>query len=342
MTRRYEEAGVNIRKGDEAVVRIKELCRSTFGPGVIGDVGGFAGAYRIPGAPSQVLLSSIDGVGTKLKVAILCDRHDTIGYDLVCHSANDILVHGGKPLFFLDYIAMGVLSPGRVEELVRGLARGCREVGCALIGGETAEMPGLYAEGDYDLAGAIVGIASESELLDGSTIEAGDVILGFASAGLHTNGYSLARSILFDRLKLTVTDPFPGGGGTVGEVLLLPHLYYGAAVEVARGAGAVRGLAHVTGGGIPGNLVRVLRDGLRAEIRLGSWSVPPLFRSLRDAGKVSDAEAYEVWNMGLGLLMVVGRKDAEKIERALDGAGHRARGVGEIVAGAGTREVRLI
>jgi len=336
---RYEESGVNIRKGQEAVDRIRELCRSTFGAEVLGDFGGFAGAFRVPGAPGQVLLSSMDGVGTKVKVAILCDRHDTVGYDLVCHSANDILVHGGRPLFFLDYIAMGVLSPERVEQLVQGLARGCREVGCALIGGETAEMPGLYAAGDYDLAGAIVGIAPETGIVDGSAIEAGDVIFGLPSAGLHTNGYSLARSILFDGLKLKIDDPFPPGGGTVGEVLLWPHVYYGIPVGVARAAGEVRGMAHITGGGIPGNLVRVLREGLRAEVRVGSWPVPPLFRFLCEAGKVSPAEAHEVWNMGIGLLLVARRKDADAIDRALAAAGHRAYRVGEIVAG--TREVVL-
>ncbi len=336
---RYEEAGVNIRKGQEAVERIKALCRSTFGPEVVGDVGGFAGAFRVPGAPGQILLSSIDGVGTKLAVAILCDRHDTVGYDLVCHSANDILVHGARPLFFLDYIAMGTLEPLRVEQVVTGLARGCREVGCALIGGETAEMPGLYARGDYDLAGAIVGIVPESELIDGKGAEPGDVLLGLPSAGLHTNGYSLARSILFDTLRLGAGDPFPAGGGTVGELLLRPHLYYGSPVAVARGAGEVRAMAHITGGGIPGNLVRVLPDGVRAEIQVGSWPIPDLFRFLRDAGKVSSSEAFEVWNMGLGLLIVARREDADAIESALASAGHRSYRVG--VLSAGPREVVL-
>jgi phosphoribosylformylglycinamidine cyclo-ligase len=340
VTSRYEQAGVNIRKGEEAVERIKKLCRATFGPEVVGDVGGFAGAFRIPGAPGQVLLSSIDGVGTKLKVAILCGRHDTVGYDLVCHSANDILVHGARPLFFLDYIAMAALSPDLVVDVVSGLARGCREVGCALIGGETAEMPGIYAPGDYDLAGAIVGMAEESSLIDGRTIEAGDVVLGLPSAGLHTNGYSLARSILFDTLHLGAADPFPGGGGTVGDVLLLPHIYYGVPVGVARAAGEVRGMAHITGGGIPGNLVRVLPEGVRAEIRRGSWPTPSLFRFLCDAGNVPDGEAHEVWNMGLGLLMVVRRADAGAIEAALEASGHRSHRVGEITAG--PREVLLI
>ncbi len=337
---RYEDAGVNIRKGQEAVDRIAKLCRSTFGPEVVGDFGGFAGAYRVPGAPGQVLLSSIDGVGTKLKVAILCNRHDTVGYDLVCHSANDILVHGARPLFFLDYIAMGALAPDRVVELVQGIARGCLEVGCALIGGETAEMPGLYAVGDYDLAGAIVGIAPESEIVDGRAIAPGDVILGLPSAGLHTNGYSLARSILFDTLRLGVDDPSPTGGGTVGEILLQPHLYYGLQVGIARRAGEVRGMAHVTGGGIPGNLVRVLPEGTRAEIRAGSWPIPDFFLFMQKAGKVSRAEAFEVWNMGLGLLLVARSKDVEAIERALQASGHACHRVGEIAAG--PREVALL
>jgi phosphoribosylformylglycinamidine cyclo-ligase len=337
---RYEEAGVNIRKGEEAVDRIRALCRSTFGPGVVGDVGGFAGGFRVPGAPDQILLSSIDGVGTKVKVAILCDRHDTIGYDLVCHSANDILVHGARPLFFLDYIAMGVLSPERVEQLVAGLARGCREVGCALIGGETAEMPGIYQEGDYDLAGAIVGIASESEMLHGARILPGDVVFGLPSVGLHTNGYSLARSILFGSLGLDVRDPLPTGEGMVGDVLLRPHVYYGREIGIARAAGEVRGMAHITGGGIPGNLVRTLPEGMAGEIRRDAWPIPPLFRLLRDAGSVPDAEAYHVWNMGIGFLLVVKREDAERIERALRDARHEVHRVGEIVAG--QREVRLL
>jgi phosphoribosylformylglycinamidine cyclo-ligase len=336
---RYEEAGVNIRKGQEAVDRIAKLCRSTFGPEVVGDFGGFAGAFRVPGAPGQVLLSSIDGVGTKLKVAILCDRHDTVGYDLVCHSANDILVHGATPLFFLDYIAMGALNPARVEQLVDGLARGCRETGCALIGGETAEMPGLYAAGDYDLAGAIVGISAESAIVDGRSIEPGDALIGLPSVGLHTNGYSLARSILFDTLRLGVNDRSPAESGTIGEILLRPHIYYGPTVAVARAGGEVRGMAHITGGGIPGNLVRVLPAGVRADVQVGSWPVPEFFRFLQESGKVPRAEAFEVWNMGIGLILVVARRDADAVERAIHGSGAACHRIGEIAAG--EREVVL-
>ncbi len=337
---RYEEAGVNIRKGEETVERIKAHVRSTFGPGVVGDVGAFAGAFHVPGVSGQILLSSIDGVGTKLKVAILCDRHDTVGCDLVCHSANDILVHGGRPLFFLDYVAMGVLVPERVEQLIVGLARGCREVGCALVGGETAEMPGLYREGDYDLAGAIVGIVEESRLVDGTRVEPGDVLLGLPSVGLHTNGYSLARSILFDRMKLGVGDPMPGGGGSVCDVLLSPHPWYGPQVEAARAAGDVRAMAHITGGGLQGNLVRVLPPRARAEIRLGSWPVLPVFRALVEAGSVGSDESHRVWNMGIGYVLVVRREDAAPIEGAIRGEGHAVHRIGEIVAG--DPEVRLL
>ena len=335
---RYREAGVNIRKGEEAVDRIRELCRSTFNANVAADLGSFAGAYRIPGAPGKLLAASMDGVGTKLMVASLAGKHDTIGEDLVCHCGNDILVHGATPLFFLDYIAMGTLDPKRVEEVVTGLVAGCRQVGCALIGGETAEMPGLYAPGDYDLAGAIVGLASEAEWIDGSKIAAGDQLLGLPSVGLHTNGYSLARKILFDTLKLVVNDRLPFGG-TVGEALLRPHPYYGSQVAVARAAGSVRGMAHITGGGIPGNLVRVLPPGLSAEVELGSWPVPEIFRFLCEAGKVSETEAHEVWNMGLGMILVVAREDAAAVERALTEARHACYRVGQIQPG--SHEVRL-
>jgi len=335
---RYRDAGVNIRKGEEAVDRIRELVRSTFNANVAQDLGSFAGAFRVPGAPGKLFAASMDGVGTKLRVALLAGKHDTVGEDLVCHCGNDILVHGAAPLFFLDYIAMGTLDPKRVEEVVTGLARGCREVGCALIGGETAEMPGIYASDDYDLAGAIVGLAEESEWIDGSAIAPGDVLLGLPSTGLHTNGYSLARKILFETLGLNLNDRLPWGS-PVGQELLKPHRYYGPAVAVARGAGSVRGMAHITGGGITGNLVRVLPARVSAEVALKSWPVPDLFRFLREAGNVSEAEAYEVWNMGIGMILVVKREDAAKVERALADAGHAAYRIGSIQPG--SREVKL-
>jgi phosphoribosylformylglycinamidine cyclo-ligase len=315
------EAGANFKK-EEAVERIKARSAPRSCPAW--SATGPSRGLRLPGGDGQILLSSIDGVGTKLKVAILCDRHDTVGYDLVCHSANDILVHGGRPLFFLDYVAMGVLEPARVEQLVAGLARGCREVGCALIGGETAEMPGLYREGDYDLAGAIVGIVQESKLVDGSRVAPGDALLGLPSVGLHTNGYSLARTILFDRLKLRAQDPMPGGGGTVGDVLLSPHPWYGREVATAREAGDVRAMAHITGGGLPGNLIRVLPPGARAEIRTGSWPVPAVFRALVDAGGVAADEAHRVWNMGIGFVLVGSVRT--RVAGALRAQGHGCTG----------------
>lgn len=330
---RYEKAGVSIRKGEAAVERIRALCRSTFGPGVLGDIGAFAGGLRLPGPAGQVLLASIDGVGTKIRVAILCDRHDTIGYDLVCHSANDILVCGATPLFFLDYIAMGSLDPARVEQVVTGLARGCREIGCALIGGETAEMPGFYAPGDYDLAGAIVGVAADEDLVTGAEIEPGDALLGLPSVGLHTNGYSLARATLFEAMALRHDDPFPGEAGTVGDVLLRPHPYYGAAVGAARRGGRLRGLAHVTGGGIPGNLVRVLPEGVGAVVHRGAWPVPNVFRVLCDGGGVDPGEAHEVWNMGIGMILIARTGEADAIERAIRDGGHAVHRIGETVRG---------
>ncbi len=336
---RYREAGVNIKKGEEAVERIRELCRSTFNANVAADLGSFAGAFRVPGAPGKLFAASMDGVGTKLRVAILCDRHDTIGEDLVCHCGNDILVHGATPLFFLDYIALATLDPKRVEEIVRGLAAGCRRVGCALIGGETAEMPGLYAQGDYDLAGAIVGLATEGDWIDGSKIEAGDQLLGLPAVGLHTNGYSLARKILFETLRLGVDDRLPFGSLTVGQELLKTHPYYGEEVAIARGAGMVRGMAHITGGGIPGNLVRVLPEGRSAEVKVGSWPVPEIFPFLCASGGVSEAEAFEVWNMGLGMILVVKSADLEAVARALTEARRTCYHVGRVLAG--PREVRL-
>jgi phosphoribosylformylglycinamidine cyclo-ligase len=230
--------------------------------------------------------------------------------------------------------------PERVEQLVAGLARGCREVGCALIGGETAEMPGLYREGDYDLAGAIIGIVEESKLVDGSRVAPGDQLLGLPSVGLHTNGYSLARTILFDGLKLRASDPMPGGGGMVGDVLLSPHPWYGREVAAAREAGDVRAMAHITGGGLPGNLIRVLPEGARADIRIGSWPVPAVFQSLVDAGGVAADESHRVWNMGIGYVLVVKREDAGAVEKALRSKGHDAYRIGDIVAG--EREVRLL
>jgi phosphoribosylformylglycinamidine cyclo-ligase len=311
---RYEEAGVNIKKGEEAVERIKAHLRSTFVPGVVGDVGAFAGAFRVPGADGQILLSSIDGVGTKLKVAILCDRHDTVGYDLVCHSANDILVHGGRPLFFLDYVAMGVLEPERVEQLVAGLARGCREVGCALIGGETAEMPGLYAAGDYDLAGFSVGAVERDALLPRG-VAAGDVVLGLTSSGLHSNGYSLARKVV-EQSGLAWDAPCPFASMTLGDAMLAPtRIYVRSCLAAIRETGGVKALAHITGGGFTENIPRVLPEGLGVRVDLARVPFTPLFRWLAVTGGIAEQEMLRTFNCGVGMVVVVA---AEKADAAVD------------------------
>src|SRR5438477_1484237 len=261
----YRDAGVDIEAGDEAVRRIASLAKATFRPEVLGGIGAFAAFVRVPsGYHEPVLVSSTDGVGSKLKIAFLADRHDTVGIDLVAMGVNDLLVHGAEPLYFLDYIGIGKIDPARVEALVRGVADGCRRAGCSLIGGETAELPDLYAPGEYDLAGFAVGIVERERRIDGAAVKPGDVVLGLASSGLHSNGYSLARRIVFDVLKLAIDAPLPGTGRTVADELLEPTRIYAAAVRDLLRAVEVHAMAHVTGGGITGNLPRVLPEGCRA------------------------------------------------------------------------------
>jgi phosphoribosylformylglycinamidine cyclo-ligase len=310
---RYRDAGVDIDAGDETVRRIRDAVRSTFGDFVVSDVGAFAGLARIPGGdPDRYLVASMDGVGTKLKVAVLAGRYDTVGEDLVNHCVDDIAVHGAEPLLFLDYVAMGKLEPSVVEQVVQGLARGCRDNGCALIGGETAEMPGLYTPPDFDLAGCIIGTVHKDEVVDGSTVQPGDRLLGVPSTGLHTNGYSLARKVLFEVAGLKPEDALPGGDGTVADALLAVHRSYLPELRALRGR--LKGAAHITGGGIPGNLVRVLPEGTRVRVDRGAWRVPPVFRAIADAGQVPLDDLYRTFNMGAGLLILVA---AEDLERAL-------------------------
>jgi len=300
---RYGSAGVDLDASNSAKNRIKKLVESTFTSGVVGGFGGFGGMFRIPsGLEKPVLVSSADGVGTKVKVAIAANRHDTIGRDLVNHCVNDILVQGASPLFFLDYIAFGKLEPVVVEAVVAGVAAGCRDNGCALIGGETAEMPGLYTPPDYDLAGFIVGYVEEKRILGPQRVRPDDVLLGLPSAGLHTNGYSLARKIISERLKLGMGDAFPGGGGTVADVLLAEHRSYLPALEPV--LDRVHALAHITGGGLPGNLDRVLPPRLDAVVDTSSWKVPGVFRVLMEAGAVEPAEMYRTFNMGVGMVVI--------------------------------------
>jgi phosphoribosylformylglycinamidine cyclo-ligase len=335
----YRAAGVDIEAADDAKTRIGKLVESTRTAGCIGAFGSFGGMFRAPTEGAPVLVASADGVGTKIKVAIEAGRHDTVGHCLVNHCVNDILAQGATPLFFLDYVAFGALVPAVVEGVVAGVAAGCRENGCALIGGETAEMPGLYTPPDYDLAGFIVGTVQEGATLGAGRVRDGDVLVGFESSGLHTNGYSLARRIVRERMRLTVHDPFPGeGGATVADVLLRVHRSYLAAVRPV--LGRVHALAHITGGGLPGNLTRALPPTLDAFVDTGSWEIPNTFRVLEDAGGVARDEMYRAFNMGVGMVVVADPADASSVMAAAAGAGVRAWPLGRV--GAGTGQVQLV
>jgi phosphoribosylformylglycinamidine cyclo-ligase len=328
----YRQAGVDIDAGNEAVRRIKALARATYTEGVLSGVGSFGGLFAPPGGVEQpVLVASADGVGTKLKLAFMTGIHDTIGADLVNHCVNDILVQGARPLFFLDYLATGKLSPLVAEQVVAGVARACRENGCALLGGETAEMPGFYADGEYDLAGFIVGMVSRGSVVDGSRIENGDVLIGLPSSGLHTNGYSLARRIAFEVQNLQVDGFVAELGDTIGQVLLRTHRSYLRVVEPLLGDGRIKGMAHITGGGITENLPRILPTGLGFHLDRASWTVPPIFDWLQRAGKIADAEMFRAFNMGVGMILVVAPADAGDTVGRLQAAGERAWVLGGVV-----------
>jgi phosphoribosylformylglycinamidine cyclo-ligase len=332
----YKTSGVDIDAGNEAVCRIRRLARSTFTPGVLSDIGSFGGLFRLndAGLKDPVLVSSADGVGTKLKVAFLAGRHDTIGIDLVNHCVNDILVQGAAPLFFLDYLGTGQLSPLVAEQIVTGMAQACRDNGCALLGGETAEMPGFYAGGESDVAGFIVGAVEREQLIDGRSITAGDVLVGVPSSGLHTNGYSLARRIVFEKLGLGVDDLVPELGRSVGEALLEPHRSYLPMIGPLVASGFIKGMAHITGGGITDNLPRVLPPGTAAVVRRAAWEVPPIFEWLQRSGNVPVDDMFRTFNMGIGLIVVVAAADADRLldeVHARGGAG--AKVIGEIVPG---------
>ncbi len=328
----YRAAGVDIDAAAHAMKGVAALVRSTATPDTLSELGSFGGLFRVPADVRRpVLVASTDGVGTKLKVAFTTGRHGTVGEDLVNHCVNDILVQGARPLFFLDYVGVGRLEPGVVEELVSGVARGCRENGCALLGGETAEMPDMYAPGEYDLAGTIVGVVEEDRVLDGRAIRPGDAIVALASSGLHTNGYSLARRILFDRMGLSPDDAFPEEEGSVADVLLRVHRSYLRPLTPL--LERVRGLAHITGGGLTDNVPRILPAGTAARFRTGSWEVPPLFRVLQREGGVERAEMFRAFNMGVGMVAVVAPDDADAFAGALNAAGETAWIAGEIVPG---------
>ena len=335
----YAGAGVSIDAGEEAVERIKGKVRSTFRPEVIGDIGGFGGLFALDLARYRqpVLVSSTDGVGTKALVAQAVGRFDTIGVDLVAMCVDDLVCQGAEPLFFLDYIAVGRLDPDHIEQLVEGVADGCRQAGCALIGGEMAEHPGAMEPGEFDLVGFSVGIAERDELVSGASITPGDVLIGLPSPNLRSNGYSLARRVLLERAALPLDGPaWDGAHHSLGEELLAPSVVYSPAVTALRKAVDLRGVAHITGGGIPGNLNRVLPKGTAAEVRRGSWEVPRIFSEIQRLGQVDPAEMDRVFNMGLGMIVVVPEGDVFKALDVLRAQGYRAVEVGHIVPGSGT------
>jgi len=339
----YRQAGVDIDAGNEVVRRIRSLAQSTFTPGVLSDIGSFGGLFRMDAAGMEdpVLVSSADGVGTKLKIAFMTGEHRTIGHDLVNHCVNDILVQGAEPLFFLDYLATGRLNPNVAVQIVEGLAAACRENGCALLGGETAEMPGFYADGEYDVAGFIVGAVPRARLIDGKTIAAGDVLVGLPSSGLHTNGYSLARRIAFETAGLSHDSRVEELGATIGEALLVPHRSYLTVVRPLLNLGLIKGMAHITGGGVTDNLPRILPDGVHAEIDRSTWIVPPIFRWLQTTGNVPAADMFRAFNMGIGLIIACAPGSVAALLEQLAASGEASAGpVG--VVGQGGEGVRYV
>jgi phosphoribosylformylglycinamidine cyclo-ligase len=319
----YRDSGVDIAAGNETVRRIKSIARATFTPGVLSDIGSFGGLFELDRARYRepVLVSSADGVGTKLKVAFMMAKHDTVGADLVNHCVNDILVQGAEPLFFLDYLATGRLSPAVAEQVVTGIARACKENGCALIGGETAEMPGFYADGEYDLAGFIVGAVERSRIIDGRTVVPGDALIALPSAGLHTNGYSLARRVFFELAGWQCDTFVRELGTTVGEALLAPHRSYLGVVRPLLDSGGIKGLAHITGGGLTENLPRALPEGCAAEIDLNAWTIPPIFQLIERHGAIAREEMFRAFNMGVGLVIVCASMEAERVINTLKRGG---------------------
>ncbi len=334
----YRAAGVDLDAAERAKERLKSLVAGTRDDNTLSELGLFGGLYSVPeGVDRPVLVSSADGVGTKLKVAFLAGRHDTVGQCLVNHCVNDILVQGARPLFFLDYLASGGMDEGVVTDVVGGVAKACKENACALLGGETAQMPDFYAADEYDLAGFIVGIVERDKVLDGSRVRVGDVLIGLPSSGLHTNGYTLARKIVFDTMGLTVADEFPGSERTVGDVLLDVHRSYLGVLKPLLETDTIRGLAHITGGGIPGNVPRILGTELGARVDLASWEVPNSFRVLAEAGRVERDEMLRVFNMGVGMIVLVSPGDADGVLSALQEAGTEPWVMGEVEAGEGVR-----
>lgn len=333
----YRDAGVDIDVQDEALREVRKIVRETYNANVVSELGSFGGLFRADfgGMEKPILVSSADGIGTKLKVAQAMRVHDTVGYDLVCHCVNDILVQGARPLFFLDYFATGKLEPKIMVDVVRGMANGCRENGVALVGGETAEMPGFYKAGDYDVAGFIVGVVDESLLIDGSRVREGDILIGLPSAGLHTNGYSLARKILIEKMGNDVQTILPEIGGKIGEVLLQPHLSYLRPLLPLVEKKLIHAMAHITGGGLTDNIPRVLPKGLDAVIKAGSWEVPPVYRVMKREGNVAIDEMFRVFNMGVGMVLMIAPSDVAAVVAQLDAVRQKYFFVGNVVKGSG-------
>jgi phosphoribosylformylglycinamidine cyclo-ligase len=332
----YRDSGVDIDAQDEALREVRRIARATYTPGVLSDIGSFGGLFRgtFEGINSPILVSSTDGVGTKLRVAQAMKVHDTVGYDLVCHCVNDILVQGARPLFFLDYYATGKLRPPVMIDVIRGIARACGENGCALIGGETAEMPGFYSDDDYDVAGFILGVVDERKLIDGKAVREGDVLIGLPSVGLHTNGYSLARRILFEKLGYDEQTIIPGIG-KAGEALLQPHISYLKPLLPLVDGRAIHAMAHITGGGLTDNVPRVLPETLDARIKLGSWPVLPLFQFLYEKGNVERQEMLRVFNMGIGMVLLVAPEEVDRVSKHFTQVAQQYYFIGNVVKGSG-------
>jgi len=333
----YARAGVDIKAADKAKDLIKQLARSTSSPEVLTDIGLFGGMFQLKGYNEPVLVSSVDGVGTKLKIASVLNKHDTIGIDLVNHCVNDILTCGAGPLFFLDYIAMGKLLPEKVEGIVSGIAQACKNVDCALIGGETAEMPGIYQGDDYDLVGFIVGVVEKANILNGNSIALGDILLGLPSSGLHTNGYSLVRKVLdIDRDPSSLQVSYPELKRTLGEALLEPHRCYYS--ELKPVLPMVKGLAHITGGGFEGNIPRILPKGLAVQISKDTWQIPPIFKLIQEKGKIKEAEMYQVFNMGIGMVIFCSQQQAAELAAALP----ETKKIGKVIKSTDGKKITII
>lgn len=337
----YAASGVDIEAGDEAVRRIRGMVARTHGPEVLGGIGSFGGLYALGGhgLTDPVLVSGTDGVGTKLRVAFLADRHDTIGIDGVAMCVNDVLCQGARPLFFLDYVGTGALVPGRIEQIVSGVVAGCEQAGCALVGGETAELPGIYGPGEYDLVGFTVGIVDRSRMLDATLARPGDVLIGMLSSGLHSNGYSLARKVVFDVAGLGIGDQLPGCGGTVADVLLEPTRIYVRPVVELLARHEVHGLAHITGGGLPGNVNRALPADTEAVIDLTAWTAPPVFQFLAEHGPVERDEMLRTFNMGIGMVAVLPRPEVAGALALLSEHGVACAEIGVVRSGSGPARV---